>query len=704
MLTIYNRKKVKVALLPTTGQNTQASEVTKTRRLNSDYQLTFMIPMIFDNYKELELEGLIECEGQNYIIKDIKRNRQGLGINALITCKHIMNRLLDIKIPYESAIDESFGADISSLTNIITAATGGVFTFQIMDVFPLKDVYKWGSSNCLKAFQDLVTLYKVEFIPDNYNIKLYNKININNGMQYRIKKNIVEDSYETNTSAICTRITGLAKDSLTIINLPSSYLTADELSRLNAIPGAIVSGIIKVPYLVSQYAAAWSTPDNAYFDSEFEATDIDASDEAGKVLLLEEMRKKLAASEIPDIQISMNAADLWKIDTEEIRPQLGETVYLIDRDLEIDNIQARVMEITEYPFAPDKHTQVTLANFLLRDTNSIIADLHASKDTLDGLLTNKSLNTSRFEASARQALIDINNSKTELIYPPEGGILAQDKNNHLNQVRLTAAGLGISTDGWNTVDAAITANGIAAKVIVGILGDLVQLRANQIVVGDSGEQITDDLLASAANWNGKTTLITSQGVYTGTVQANQVIANSLSAISANLGTITAGTVTGATIETAIAGQRVIMDILGLRTFDSNSKQRISISTSGNYGVSGIDFNDENGNYRGSMFSLASSGLRILSQGDMLIFASGGTLYLRDLIDFTGAVLSGFGTDKVGGLDTALAGKATKNASTSTFTQPNHDHGIDAGTQLMTVGGGYVTWVPSGGFSHSHTQT
>ncbi|NOU63187.1 hypothetical protein GC096_03890 [Paenibacillus sp. LMG 31461] len=32
-------------------------------------------------------------------------------------------------------------------------------------------------------------------------------------------------------------------------------------------------------------------------------------------------------------------------------------------------------------------------------------------------------------------------------------------------------------------------------------------------------------------------------------------------------------------------------------------------------------------------------------------------------------------------------------------QPNHDHGIDYGTQLQTVGGGSVTWVPSGGHRH-----
>lgn len=40
-------------------------------------------------------------------------------------------------------------------------------------------------------------------------------------------------------------------------------------------------------------------------------------------------------------------------------------------------------------------------------------------------------------------------------------------------------------------------------------------------------------------------------------------------------------------------------------------------------------------------------------------------------------------------------------------QPNHDHGISAGEQLLTAGGGYVTWVPSGGHAHGlrpHTHS
>jgi hypothetical protein len=39
-------------------------------------------------------------------------------------------------------------------------------------------------------------------------------------------------------------MTGLVKDSLSIIDLPSSYLTAGELALLSVIPGAIVGVIL----------------------------------------------------------------------------------------------------------------------------------------------------------------------------------------------------------------------------------------------------------------------------------------------------------------------------------------------------------------------------------------------------------------------------------------------------------------------------
>ncbi len=71
---------------------------------------------------------------------------------------------------------------------------------------------------------------------------------------------------------------------------------------------------------------------------------------------------------------------------------------------------------------------------MLRDERDIQTELEKSKNTVENLFSGGRIRTAAFEEFARQAVHDINNSKTELIYPPEGGIVAQEKTNPLEQV------------------------------------------------------------------------------------------------------------------------------------------------------------------------------------------------------------------------------------------------------------------------------
>lgn len=71
------------------------------------------------------------------------------------------------------------------------------------------------------------------------------------------------------------------------------------------------------------------------------------------------------------------------------------------------------------------------------------------------------------------------------------------------------------------------------------------VRANQIVVGDGGAKIGDDLIESAATWNGKTTLLTPTGIYTGTITTNQIVAGTAK-------------ISAALIEDLVVGSNVIM--------------------------------------------------------------------------------------------------------------------------------------------------
>jgi hypothetical protein len=254
---------------------------------------------------------------------------------------------------------------------------------------------------------------------------------------------------------------------------------------------------------------------------------------------------------------------------------MGDTVMCVDPDMEMNMISARVIELTEYPYEMDKHTSVSLANFMLRDEMDIIADLDKSKRVVDNLLSGAKIRTTVFEDFAKLAIYDINNSKTEVKYD-ERGIVLQDKTNTRNQVVLSSNGLYLTTDGGTSARAAITANGIVAEVIVGILGDFVKLRANQIVVGDAGETIGDGLLSSGASWNQKTTLLLPTGIYTGTLTTNQLIAGSAKISSALIDSIKANQID-------VSGGKIIASQI-----DATNLQVVAANVTGKLVASQID--------------------------------------------------------------------------------------------------------------------
>ncbi|MCY9593714.1 phage tail protein [Paenibacillus chitinolyticus] len=493
MLKVFDQNLTPVGVLP------DASDVERKRRLNSDYELSFLLPMTSPNYREkVRHKGHVQDErGQYYVINDRKRVRDGRKLTALIECSHIMFKLSDFKMPYTGYIEEAFGTNILTLTNAITAATGGKFLFSIDDQFDKKDIKDFGRGNALQALNQVVKTFEAEVEPNNFTIHLKKKIGTDTGMQYRFKKNIVSNTFKDSTRALVTRLYAQMKDGLSFIGLSASELTTEEYNLLNTIPGAIVDGKIRVNYLISPYAGYWSNTTNTYYDGELINQDIEDPKE-----LLEATRKALKEQEVPSVEVSIEAADLFKLDNSEPRPNMGDPVYLIDPEMELNNITARVVEITEYPYARDKHTQVTLANYLLRDYADIIADLDRAKQIVNDITSGAKLRTTVFEAFAKQAIYDINSSKTEVKYD-QRGIILEDKSNAKNQVVMSSNGVYLTTDGGVTPRAAITANGVVAEVIVGVLGQFVQLKANQIVVGSQGEKIEDGLIKSAGEWNNK---------------------------------------------------------------------------------------------------------------------------------------------------------------------------------------------------------
>jgi len=498
------------------GMLVEAFDVERKRRINSDNEITFLVPMDSEDYLEkIQLKGHIQDErGQYYTINERYRDRQGKKLTARILCTHIMFKLMDFKMPYTSYVEEGYGIHISVLTNKITAATNGKFHFALQDDFGLRDIKDFGRGDALQALHFVIEKYGCEIEADNFTIKLRKKIGRDSGHQYRVEKNIISNTFKDSGRSLVTRMFAQMKDGRTWIGEPATILTDDERALLSAVPGAIVNGKLAVNYLISPFAASWANSTSEYFDGEMIDQNIEEPEE-----LLEATRKALKEAEIPDFEVSVNEADIFKIDSDETRADLGDTVYLIDPEMGLNKSTARVVELTEYPFARDKHTQVQLANYMSRDFNDIMSDLNRSKKITDDIMSGGRLRADVFEQFAKQAVIDINNSKTEVKYD-ERGIVLQDRTNANNQVVMTSNGIMVSIDGSQTAKAAITARGVIAEQIIGVLGDFVSMKIGS---GNNVTQInTSGIAAGHANFNSAPFRVDMQG----NVIANRLTANS----------------------------------------------------------------------------------------------------------------------------------------------------------------------------------
>lgn len=563
------------------------------------------------DYDLIALKGHVMDErGQYYVINSRQRKRDGRRLVAEISCSHVMFKLADFKVPYASYVKESYGTHITQLTDKISAATGGRYTFVIRDTFDLYDVKDWGRTNCLAALNDVIKMYGAEVEADNFTIHIRKRIGTDSGHQYRIGKNVISSAFKDDGSALTTRLFAQMKDGRTWIGESATILTADERARLQAIPGAIVDGKLAVNYLVSQYADAWATPDTPFYDAEIIDQNITSVDE-----LLRQARKALAENEVPALEISVDAADIFKLDASETRPGLGDTVYCVDPEMEMPNITARITEITEYPFDRDKHTQVTVANVMGRDYADILADLDRAKRIVYDIVSAGTVRTEVFEAFARQAVIDVNNSKSEVKYDTRG-IILEDKTNAANQVVLTANGIMLTTDGGNTARAAITANGVVAERIIGQLGNFVSLLIGS---GNNVTQINNNGIAAGhATFSSAPFRVYMNGdVVARSIQLTGQITQS---------TMESSTLTGNLIRTAVSGARVEIDSSGWRVYDSSNILRISILQNNQYGMNAISFaNSGTLNGDSGMMQLTATGnifLAALGQ----VFVQGSTTF------------------------------------------------------------------------------
>jgi len=223
-----------------------------------------------------------------------------------------------------------------------------------------------------------------------------------------------------------------------------------------------------------------------------------------KSALLDAMQRYLREHELPKVSYDIDFVQLEKADPEfraEAIREVGDTITVIDDTMGY-RFDARVTEFERYPFEPKKG-RVTLANFRELTAGDYI-----------------------FKATAA--------SQRAIVYTSENAVLK-----------------GVKYD-----DSITLVDGLG--MIVSDERNVARVRLGQIGAGEYGMRVDggyikitgglpNSQVAGAARWDGRTTLITDGGIYTGKIVAGQIEAETLSAITANLGHINAGSITGVTI-------------------------------------------------------------------------------------------------------------------------------------------------------------
>jgi hypothetical protein len=409
--------------------------------------------------------------------------------------------------------------------------------------------------------------------------------------------------------------------------------------------------------------------------------------------------------------------------------------------MDMHRIAVRVVELTEYPYSKDQNTKATLSNFALKDDIDLIADLEKNRRVMTNLLSGGRIRADAFEAFAKQAVVDINNSKTEIKYDARG-IILQSKVNANDQVIMTSNGIILTTDGGKTARTAVTATGISAEVIAGQLGsfvslligkdnDVTQINTKGIAAGHAnfnsapfqvdmkGNLLANKLTANYAQikssnfsegaivgssinvGNGKFVVNTAgsvfaaDGTFQGTINAK---GGTFEGPIYSSGEIIGGTITGALFRTSASGARFEANYLGIRTYDQNGTERISIKSSNTSGMGSINFMKPDGTGSG-MIDGSSYGLLLTSFGTLFLGALGGEsrgeIQLQGNVSFqSGARVTGLslGIGDISGLRAELDSiKSQLWNHRHTVTTPNHNHGNK--DNLNSGGGTFTTSTP-----------
>jgi|GEM_PF-4288520 len=324
--------------------------------VNGSYTLCFNLPGNDENISYISEENFIKSPGgQLFAIKSVEKNKEPGKNTVCVQCEHVYFLAID---EYIEEIELDTLTPLAAMTNVWNISGCEHTLSAIVPTATFDYVWKQ-DTNPVEMTQEVVKQVGGELDPDNFKVRLLDRLGSNNGVQIRYRKNLKGIKRTENTKSLVTRLIPLGADNLTIedVNGGKKYIDSAYINNYRRPKVKVVT---------------WSEIED---DTE----------------LLTKAQEYLATVEIPEVAYEVDLIELKNLveyGSDETIDE-GDTVTIIDEDWGI-SIQARVMKYDPYPYE-DYKSKATLANFV-PDTHHLFAEFNqVAKSVLSGRvdITNK---------------------------------------------------------------------------------------------------------------------------------------------------------------------------------------------------------------------------------------------------------------------------------------------------------------------------
>lgn len=407
---------------------TNIKAIVRSRKVNGEKTIKFISIPDKDNIEAFDYvnnESTTIFKDEPYIIKKINERSVGeISIKQVDAIHTFFNTMINC---YQYDLHSGSQTFVAALTRVFAPTP---YNFVIVDSYLAETFENFGRDNCLSLFQNVLERYGSEFELVGNTVYLKRMIGASTGFQLRWKNNIksIDKQVETDSLATVIRGFGGTPDDNSVYPIELEYRSPNE-----AIFGTLHA--------------------NAVYDERI--TTIEGMQERLEKVLVDE----------PQLSITVDSAEV----DGDVKNE-GDEGFIIYEPMKL-KLEARVVEIIEtFEYVDGKwrvmKTDVTLSNLRNKLTDVTTRFANTSKTVNRILEGNQKLPYNVLDDAVRIATEAINNSLTEIQYPPGQGIILQDPVNPLIMVRLTSAGIGLSDDGGTTYRTAMTGFGIVTNELV----------------------------------------------------------------------------------------------------------------------------------------------------------------------------------------------------------------------------------------------